>query len=219
MVMSLIGLIHSFLDSHSGIATTHKPSSWLLAIYIYIRYIECYIYKKLYTILCHNSCEFSCLDMFMTCLWHVYACLSTAWRVGVGAIARASLTGHGAANATSLWRCWTEEGHLLWLLWVPKEFQGVPRSSKIPDLWMLILKCMGFGLFGLFGLYLFGVSFCCSSSIKRTCMNDWWWFSGVVMGNYMTVLDHVGKAHVSTPALEAHTFSARMAAHNMRVHD
>ena len=139
--------------------------------------------------------------MFRTCL-----CLSISLEGWSGAIARVSWlpTGHGAANATSLWRCWTEEGHLNVVTVV--EFQGVPRSSKIPDLWMLILKCMGFGLFGLFGLYLFGVSFCCSSSIKRTCMIDWWWFSGVVMGNYMCVSGSCGKSHVSTPALEAILF-------------
>ena len=142
--------------------------------------------------------------MFRTCL-----CLSISLEGWSGAIARVSWlpTGHGAANATSLWRCWTEEGHLNVVTVV--EFQGVPRSSKIPDLWMLVLKCMGFGLFGLFelfGLSLFGVSFCCSSSIKRTCMIDWWWISGVVMGNYMCVSGSCGKSHVSTPALEAILF-------------
>lgn len=88
---------------------------------------------------------------------------------------------------------------MLWLLRSSKEFQGVPKFQFFGCWYWNVL-------FGLFGLYLFGVSFCCSSSIKRTCMIDWWWFSGVVMGNYMCVSGSCGKNHVSTPALEAILF-------------
>ena len=106
MVMSLIGTYtlvfrFTFWDSHN--------TQTILLTFS----------QKLYH---HSIPEFMWILMFRTCL-----CLSISLEGWSGAIARVSWlpTGHGAANATSLWRCWTEEGHLNVVTVV--EFQGVPK--------------------------------------------------------------------------------------------